>query len=115
MVVAALALSLRRAAWITPRIRDTLGVKPTLLIVLNSPRESLSDVALLQKQRGGNNHFPQPKEQNLGASLRKVVGFKAPHLDFGQTGATCFHGCSILAIEVHQHTIATSTNRSLQC
>ena len=51
MVVAALALSLRRAAWITPRVRDTLGVKATLLIILHCYVKRICATRLRFEQR----------------------------------------------------------------
>ena len=51
MVVAALTLSLRRAAWITPRLRDTLGVKATLLIILHCYVKRICATRLRFEQR----------------------------------------------------------------
>lgn len=65
MVVAVLTLSLRRAAWYALRIRDTLSVQSTLLIILYQHSESLrrlssalSSVDNTQSSRGSNNQFP---------------------------------------------------------
>lgn len=67
MVVAPLTLSLRRAAWITPKIRDTFGIRSTVLFVLQfhtgkSRRlgSASSSMDNAQNWRGGINHFPQP-------------------------------------------------------